>query len=251
MQAELILFIIIFVYGIVLGSFMNVLIYRIPLKENIATNRSHCMRCGRQIKWYDLIPLASYIILRGKCRYCGEKISFQYPLVEAINGIGYVVIFAVNGFNLLSILFCLMYSVLIVISVIDWRTYEIPYSMLISMGVIGVLRLVVDRANIAEHLIGFFAVSAFLYAVFWISNGKWIGGGDIYLMAAAGLFLGWKNIILALALGCILGSMIHLILMRVCNKGRMLAFGPYLSAGIVISMLYGTQMIEWYLGLFF
>jgi len=247
MQPEIILFVIIFLYGIVLGSFLNVLIYRLPLKENIVTNRSHCMRCGKQIQWYDLVPLVSYIILRGKCRNCGDEISVQYPLIEAMNGVGYVLIFTVSGFTLLSILNCFLFSILIVIAVIDWRTFEIPFSLNISIGVLAVLRIIMDISNLLDALIGFCVISGFLMIIFFITKGNGIGGGDIKLMAAAGLYLGWKNIMLAFVVGCILGAIIHLILMKVYNKNHMLAFGPYLSAGIFITILYGDKIIAWYL----
>lgn len=256
MQAETILFIgiyfLVFVYGIVLGSFMNVLIYRIPLKENIATNRSHCMTCGAQIKWYDLIPLVSYlVVLRGKCRNCGAKISIQYPSIEALNGIGYVLIFMVNGISLPSILYCLLFSVLVVLSVIDWRTYEIPISLNICILVLGVVRVCMDLSNLLEYLIGFCAVSIPLAILYYVTKGRGIGGGDVKLMAAAGLFLGWKKILLALVLGSIIGSIIHIVLMKACKRDRVLAFGPYLSAGIFIAMLFGDRIIGWYLSLFF
>lgn len=246
------IYFLVFLYGIILGSFMNVLIYRIPLKENIATHRSHCMTCGAKIEWYDLIPLVSYIfVLHGKCRKCGAKISIQYPLIEALNGTGYVLIFALNGFSYESILYCLLFSVLTVIAVIDWRTYEIPASLNICILVLAVVRVCLDLSNIRSYIIGFFAVSVILAAIYYATKGRGIGGGDVKLMAVAGLFLGWKKILLALALGSIIGSIIHIVLMKTCNKDRVLAFGPYLSAGIVIAMLFGDQMIAWYLGLFF
>lgn len=253
MQVETYLFIlmliIVFVYGIVIGSFLNVLIYRIPLKENIATNRSHCMTCGEKIKWYDLIPLVSYICLGGKCRHCGSKISKQYPLVEAINGCGYVWIFAINGLSWLSILYSLVFSILIVISVIDWRYYEIPPALNLAIGVLGAVRAIYDYKNLLDYLIGFCVISGFLLILFLLTKGRGIGGGDIKLMAAAGLFLGWKNIILAFVIGTVLGAVIHVTLMKVKGKERVLAFGPYLSAGIFIAMLYGNSIISWYLSL--
>ena len=107
---ELILYLPIFLYGIVIGSFLNVCIYRIPLGESIAKERSHCMTCGYQLRWYDLVPLFSWLALRGKCRKCKTPISPQYPIIEGINGVLYVLIFAVNGFSLVSVLYCLMAS---------------------------------------------------------------------------------------------------------------------------------------------
>lgn len=245
----IIIYAVIFLYGIVIGSFLNVCIYRIPKKENIATERSHCMSCGTQLKWYDLVPLFSWLFLRGKCRYCGKKISIQYPLIEFINGVGYVWIFAVNGFNFVSILFCLCVSALLALSVIDLRTFEIPVVFNIFILVLGVIRVIYDFDNILNYLIGMVAVSGFLFICFLVTGGRGIGGGDIKLMAAAGLLLGWQSIVIALFAGCILGSVIHITLMIISKKDRMLAFGPYLSIGIFIAMMYGKPLMDWYIGI--
>ena len=253
MQYLVPLYIIIFLYGTVFGSFLNVLIYRLPLKENIATESSHCMKCGERIKWYDLVPLISYIFLGGRCRHCKSKISVQYPVIEATNGIGYVLIFLINGINLVSILMCFAFSIFIVISVIDWRTYEIPFCLNVSIGVLALIRIVLDYGNLLEYLIGFCAVSGFmlicLYAGRAIKGVDAFGGGDIKLMAFAGLFIGWKCIILAFMIGCILGAVIHTIRMKVQGENSLLAFGPYLCAGLTIAMLFGSTIINWYISL--
>ena len=102
MQLETFLIIVITIYGVIIGSFLNVCIYRIPKNESIIVNRSHCMNCGKQIKWYDLVPIVSYLILGGKCRYCKTKLSIQYPLVEFVNGLGYALILISNGVNIKS-----------------------------------------------------------------------------------------------------------------------------------------------------
>ena len=117
-QLTIFLYIVIFLHGIVIGSFLNVLIFRIPKKENIVQS-SHCMNCGRKLGWRDMVPVFSYIILRGRCRQCGARISIQYPLIEALNGVLYVVVFMAGGFTFSSVLYCLMTSALIVIAVID------------------------------------------------------------------------------------------------------------------------------------
>ena len=212
------------------------------------------MTCGEKIQWYDLIPLVSYIILGGKCRHCKAKISPQYPIIEATNGIAYVIIFIVNGFNPLSILMCFAFSIFLVISVIDWRTFEIPFSLNVAIGVLAVIRIILDHKNLLDYLIGFCIISGFMLICLYIGRAiKGIdafGGGDIKLMAAAGLLLGWKLIILAFVMGCIAGSVVHLFRMKVCGAGRMLALGPYLSVGIFIAALWGNGMIDWYLGLF-
>lgn len=244
------IYVIIFLYGLCIGSFLNVCIYRIPLKESVAKSRSHCMSCGNQLKWYDLVPLFSYLFLRGKCRKCKAKISVQYPIVETLNGLGYVFIFWVNDINLTSILYSLCFSALIVLTVIDWRTFEIPFGINIFIFILGVIETIADYHHIVNHLLGFISVSGFLYILVLATKGRAMGGGDVKLMAAAGLLIGVGNIILSLILGCIFGSVIHIARMRVQKKDHRLAFGPYLSAGIFIAMLFGNDLIQWYFSLF-
>ena len=242
----------IFVFGIVIGSFLNVLIYRIPRHENIAVVRSHCMQCGYQLKWYDLFPIFSYLFLRGKCRKCKAKISVQYPLVEALNGILYVVVFVfmyqqTTDSLLCCVLYCMLGSALLALSVIDFRTYEIPVGFNLFIGLLGVARIVTDYENWLQYVIGGVSVSLFLLLLFVLSNGRAIGGGDVKLMAACGLLLGWKSIILAFCIGCLLRGIIHPIRMKIAGEGRVLAMGPYLSIGVMIAALFGTQLINQYL----
>lgn len=251
---QMMLLITVFIYGIVIGSFLNVCIYRIPAGESIVRVRSHCTGCNYQLQWFDLIPLVSWLCYKGRCRKCGRKISVQYPLIEFFNGILYVLIFVMNGYGsvralLLSVLYCLMTSALLALSVIDWRTYEIPFGFNVFLFVLGLIRVGLDTANWLEYVIGFFAVSAFLEVLYWLSGGKAIGGGDIRLMAACGLILGWKNIVLAFVLGCIIGSVIHLFRMKVSGAQHVLAMGPYLSVGILLAALWGDGMIQGYLNM--
>ncbi|MCR5205850.1 MAG: prepilin peptidase [Lachnospiraceae bacterium] len=302
-----IIYIFIFIFGIIVGSFLNVCILRIPLKETIVSKRSHCMSCGHQLAWYDLFPLFSYLFLRGKCRYCKAKISKQYPIVEGFNGIVAVLCFAISGFSaytlkniytivwytddrfvwdwaatvyediIVVILSSILCSVLIVITVIDWRTFEIPLGANVTIFVLGVVRVVslmltdsryykmkcvvldkvptfLEKVNAngrwLEYFIGFFAVSVPLAIIYYASKGKAMGGGDVKLMAAAGLFLGWKLAIVALIAGCLYGSIIHIIRMKVSDEGKQLAMGPYLSAGIITALWFGDTIVKWY-GSFF
>lgn len=247
MLPAIMLYIIIFLYGIVIGSFLNVCIFRIPKQENIVKIRSHCMNCGYQLKWYDLVPVFSYLCLGGKCRSCKQKISVQYPLIELLNGVLYCTVFAVYGLSVEALLYALLTSALIALSVIDFRTYEIPVGINIFILTLGLIRIVTDYADWLDYAVGFFIVSGFLYIVHLVTKGRGIGGGDIKLMAAAGLLLGWKLILLAFVLGCIIGSVVHVARMKISGQGHMLAFGPYLSVGILISALVGDQMLAWYL----
>lgn len=303
---SVIFYIVIFIYGVVVGSFLNVCILRTPLKESIVTKRSHCMSCGHQLAWYDLFPLFSYLFLGGKCRYCGAKISKQYPIIEALNGVMAVLCFMFGGFfphtienvsdwvalanggevldwampwylNGCLLLNCFVVSALIVITLVDWRTFEIPIGANIFIGAVGLVKLVLTmlvdtryyniqaeiegfepsfwqslNANGAwkEYVIGFFAVSIFLLLIYWLSKGGAMGGGDVKLMAVAGLFLGWKLIIVALILGCLYGSVIHIARMKISKQGHRLAMGPYLAAGIVSAMWFGQAIVDWYSGFF-
>ncbi len=259
---EIMIYLMVFIFGILIGSFLNVCIYRIPKKENIAVGRSHCMNCKTDLKWYELVPVFSYIILRGKCRTCKSKISIQYPIIEALNGILYLAVFYIYGsysmdIILLNIIYCLAISTLIVISVIDFRTYTIVNALNLYILLWGILATIVifigsgmDVGVLVEHVIGFFSISLLLAIVFYATKGRGIGGGDVKLMAGAGLLLGWKVTLFTFLLGCILASIIHLSMMRFAKSGRMLAFGPYLSASIIIGILYGNRIVDWYIANF-
>lgn len=249
MSIPFILYIPIFLFGIVIGSFLNVCIYRIPKHEDIVKTRSHCMSCGYQLKWYDLVPVFSFLCLRGKCRKCGTKLSVQYPLVETANGILYVLITWIHGMTITALLYCLLISALIVISVIDFRTLEIPIGLNIFILILGIARVATDFQNVWDYVIGFLAVSLVLAVLYYATKGTAIGGGDVKLMAVCGLVLGWKLIVLSFFVGCILGSVIHVIRMKAFGADRVLAMGPYLSLGVLVSVLCGNPLLQWYLGL--
>ena len=222
------------------------LILRIPEKEDFVARRSHCMNCGYQLAWYDMIPVFSYLFLKGKCRKCGQPISKQYPIIEALNAVLYFVVFYVNGITFQSSIYCFVTSALLVISVIDFRTFEIPLGLTIFIGVMGIVCAAMDYKHISLYIIGMCSVGLFLEILFILSNGNWIGGGDATLMMAAGLVVGWKKIIVAFFLACILGAVIHSIRMKVSDEDHVLALGPYLAMGIYIVMIWGDKLINWY-----
>lgn len=236
-------------YGIVIGSFLNVVILRLPIKESITLKRSHCMTCGHTLSWYELIPLFSYLFLGGKCRHCKAHISVQYPIIEGLNGILYVCIFLAKGITIETFLYCLCASALLALSVIDWRTQEIPLGFNLFILTLGLVRLFTDFGNWSQYVIGLFAVSGFLFLLSVITKGRGIGYGDMKLMAATGLLMGWKLNLIAFIMACIIGSVVHLIRMAVKKVGRTLAFGPYLSMGLFIAMIWGEQLVSWYLSM--
>lgn len=236
--------------GLCVGSFCNVLIFRLPKGEEFVRTPSHCMTCGHRLRWYELIPVASWLLQGGKCRSCGEKLSAQYPIVEALNGGAWLLAaWLFRGDVVRAVLYSALFSLLTVVAVIDWRTFEIPNGLNLAIFLLGVVQLVADRRNWALYLIGMCSVSLLFLLLWFITHGNGLGMGDVKLMAAAGLLLGWPRILLAMILGSVSGAIIHTIRMR-RGAGRKLAFGPYLSAGIWVAALFGERLIGAYLGLF-
>lgn len=244
----------IFLLGITFGSVLNLVICWIPGKEkSIEALHLHCVSCGNAINWRANLPVRPKVVRKGRCM-CGESYTMLFPIVELLNGVCYVIIFMANGYNLQSGIYALMTSVLIVLSVVDEQTYEIPIECNYCLAGMGILLCCVeffakqpyDYHVFINHGIGFLCVSLFTYLLFRVSGGRAIGGGDVKLMATAGLILGWKNIIIAFFVGCILASVIHICRMKFSNKEHMLAMGPYLSMGIFIAALWGESFLQWY-----
>lgn len=235
---------IIFFMGNTIGSFLNVLAYRIPIKESIVKGRSHCTSCGKQILNRDLIPVLSWLFLRGKCRFCGEKISPRYMIIELICGLSYLGAFLVLGFTVRLAFAAVLFPTLIVLSLWDIDRKEIPYTCSIIIAVLGLLSFLVRDMPWYEHLIGAvvvalpFAILCFLGAM---------GGGDVQLMAAAGLLLGW-SVVPAAMIGIILGAIVGIII-KVKTKLNIICFGPFLSLGIAAGWLWGNDIITAYLSL--
>lgn len=250
MEYAILVYPLVFLYGILVGSFLNVCIYRIPKHESIVTVPSHCMSCGYGLKWYDLVPVFSWLCLRGRCRKCKAPISVQYPLIEAANGMLWLLIIFLRGLNVEGILYCLLASALLVLSIIDFRTYEIPFGINVFIAVLGLVRLFTDLKHWYLYVVGFFLVSGIFLLVLWVTKGKGIGGGDVKLMAAAGLLLGAPKIFLAMLIGCLLAVVVHPLRMKLSGEGHSLAFGPYLAAGILVSALAGEPVIAWYLSFY-
>ena len=247
---DLPIIIMIFLLGLCVGSFCNVLIYRLPRGEEFVRTPSHCMSCGHGLKWYELIPVLSWIAQGGKCRKCGVKLSAQYPIVEALNGIMWLLTGILFRGDWVTVsLYCGLFSLLMVLSVIDWRTFIIPNGINLAIFLLGVVRLVTDLENWLLYLIGMLAVSLVFLLLHVLTAGNGLGMGDVKLVAAAGLLLGWQKMLLAVLVGSLGGAIIHSVRMK-HGADRKLAFGPYLAAGIWLSALVGQPLISAYLSLF-
>lgn len=247
---DILIYVMITLVGLCVGSFLNVLIYRIPKGEEFVKTPSHCMSCGRNLKWYENIPVFSWLIQGGKCRGCGVKLSKQYPIVEALNGVMWLLTAIIYKGDWLTVaLYCGLFSMLLTLSVIDWRTFTIPNGINLVIFILGLVRLVTDLDHWLLYLIGMLSVSLVFLLLYFLTGGNGLGMGDIKLVGAAGLLLGWQNMLLAVLVGSVSGAVIHSIRMR-GGEGHKLAFGPYLAAGIWLAALAGGPIISAYLGLF-
>lgn len=238
------------VFGLCVGSFLNVLIYRIPKGEEFVKTPSHCMTCGHNLSWYENIPLISWLLQVGKCRACGVKLSAQYPVVEALNGAMWLLTGLLYRGDWLTVgLYCVLFSMLLVLSVIDWRTFTIPNGINLVIFLLGVVRLITDLDHWVSYVIGLVSVSLVFLLMHLATHGNGLGMGDVKLVAGAGLLLGWSSMLLAVVIGSLSGAIIHSVRMR-RGADRKLAFGPYLAAGIWIAALGGQQIVDAYFGLF-
>lgn len=257
------------VLGLVLGSFINVVIFRINKEQNFILGRSHCMHCKNKLKILDLIPVFSFLFLKGRCRYCNKKISIQYPLIELSTSILLVFTYlnldlirnnlaAFSKINPTLFYFYMSFLVMIllIIFVYDLRYYLIPDGVVITGFLLSIVLIFysyfcVFRFVILDNALGLLIFSGFFAIQHYISGGKWVGWGDVNLGLLLGLVLGLKLTILSLMIAYVAGAIISLILIALKLKTRkdIIPFGPFLIAASFLSFFYGNQMIGWYLSI--
>ena len=247
-----------FILGTILGSFSNVLIFRIPRKESVVRPWSHCPECLKPIAPWDNIPLVSFLLLRGHCRQCGAPISLRYPLVEGVSGVIYVLLFARYGWQAAFFVYAAFASALVVIAAIDLKHYIIPHAITypgITVGLVGsVLVLPVPFKSAA---LGAAIGVGFLYVVAVVSllllRREGMGGGDIALAGMIGAFLGWQALLVALMVAMVTGSAVGIVLVTLGKRGRrdLVPFGPFLAFGALATLLYGDLILAWYLSLLY
>ena len=244
--------IIIFAFGVIIGSFCNVVIYRLPQGKSIVTPASQCRSCGGSIRPWDNIPLLSYFLLRGRCRFCNEPISARYPAVECISGVLFVLLYLKFGLSMTFIVYGLLTLALLIVALIDLDHKIIPNiitlpGMVVGLGLsIGVLPIT-PLASLSGLIVG----GAIFYIIALISKGG-MGGGDIKLIAMIGTFLGLQGGMFTIFASALLGSIVGLMLILLGKKGRKdrVPFGPFLSCGAILFMFSGDDLIQWYLNLF-
>lgn len=256
---KLMVYTIVFLFGICIGSFLNVVIIRVPLGESLTKRSSHCMTCGTKIRVVDLIPVFSWLALRGKCHTCGSKISPRYPIVESLTGLLYVLTFFVLDINAKAIITCLLMTVLIVIAFIDWDTMEIDLVHVAVILLLAVpLAILTDDVSLKSRIIGAFVISVPFFIIGEVSrffirkkfgeDFRAIELGDTFLMFAAGAFLGTQAVIVSAFIGIISAAFIGFIYKKVKGESKF-AFGPFLSIGIAAAALWGDKIAQWYLSL--
>lgn len=241
----------ILILGLVIGSFLNVCIYRIQREESIIFPPSHCISCGYNLRVVDLIPLISYVCLKGKCRRCSEDISIKYPIVELINGVMYVVLFLKFGLSYTFIFSAVFFSLLLVISLIDLESKEVYLSTIIWGLIVSILCIVVSyfifNGTIINNVLGGIIGYGTIILIVILTGG--MGEGDAEIAGICGLFLGIQGILLALFIAIITGGIIAsiILLLKLKDKKSEIAFGPYIALGTIISILYGTEIMKFYL----
>lgn len=249
------------VFGLVIGSFLNVCIYRLPQGLSVVVPRSHCPQCGRFIHWYENIPVLSYLMLGGRCHHCRKHISLRYPLVEGLTGL--LSFLAMWKFGLgpaYGLYFLCLIAPLIVVAFIDLDHRMIPDFISLPGIAAGMLTtlLVNDlplTAALLRSLWGILAGGGSLFLISWVyeklRHQEGIGGGDVKLAAMLGAFFGWKGVFVILLLSSLLGSITGILLMIVLRKGLKLAipYGPFLAGGALVHLFVGPELIQWYLGL--
>ena len=243
-----------FIFGLILGSFLNVCIYRVPLHQSIVFPVSHCCSCKKPIAFYDNIPLVSFFVLRGACRHCKAAISYQYPIVEFLTGLlslACMIKWGIGFSYAVSLAFC---SALIVVTFIDLQHQIIPDVISLPGIICGLLlSLIIPSLSFLDSLLGAALGGGSLLIVagayYLLTRQEGMGLGDVKLLAMMGAFLGWRSILFIIMLGSFTGALVGVVLMIKKKKDRRYAipFGPFLSLGAVSYLLYGQHIIDWYI----
>ena len=240
-------------FGALVGSFLNVCIYRLPRQESIAWPGSHCPSCSHPIAWYDNIPILSYLALAGRCRHCTVHIPFRYPLVEILNALGYMGLLWVFGPSWAAAAYGLLYSALLVVAGTDLSHKIIPNAVTFPGIIVGlVCATTVLPLGLLNSLLGILVGGGLLWLLAWSSpylfGKEGMGGGDIKLLAMIGAFLGWKPALMTIMLGSLLGSLVGvtLIAAQVIKREDYIPFGPFLVFGALVALFFGQSILDWY-----
>ncbi len=245
--------IVVFLFGALVGSFLNVCIHRLPREESVAWPGSHCPECRRPIAPYDNIPLLSYLLLGGRCRSCRAPIPLRYPLVEMANAFGWVAIVAYFGWGWEAAAYAAFYSALLVITGTDLSHTIIPDSVTLPGIVVGVISAAtILPVGLMNSLLGVLIGGGLLWGLAVVSpylfGKEGMGGGDIKLLGMVGAFLGWRPALLTIMIGALVGSVLglSLIAFKILRRDEYIPFGPFLALGALISLFFHQHILDWY-----
>jgi len=247
--------VLIFILGLIVGSFSNVCIYRIPRNESIIYPASHCPKCRSRIQPFDNIPLLSFILLKGRCRNCKTKISIQYPMVELLTGLIYLIIYLIYGLSVQTLIYIILSSALIIIAFIDLNQQILPDVISLPGIMVGfILSFFVPYISFINSALGVLVGGGIILVIGLagsvIFKKEAMGGGDVKLAAMIGAFLGWRYIIISLFLGFLLGALVGIILIlsKIKSREDTVPFGPFIVLGSFITLLWGEKIISCYIG---
>ncbi len=243
-----------FIIGSIVGSFLNVCIYRIPAEKSIVSPPSSCPQCGHRIRWFQNIPIISYLFLGGKCASCKVKISLRYPAIEALTGLLFVLVLYFFGFSLATLVYWLFVAMLVVITFIDLDHQIIPDVISLPGIAVGfVCSFLIPWLSWLDSLLGIIAGGGVLLSIAWLyallAKRDGMGGGDIKLLGMLGAFLGWKAVFPIIFISSLVGSVVGIPLMLLQKKDSKFAipFGPFLALAAMVYLFWGQQLVGWYL----
>jgi leader peptidase (prepilin peptidase)/N-methyltransferase len=243
------------VLGLAVGSFLNVVIYRLPRGESLASPPSRCPKCGKRLSWFDNIPVVSWLVLAGKCRRCGAPISIQYPIVEAITAVAAVVVVLTTPVGVVLASRLVLTAILITLFVIDLELQILPNVITLPGIVVGFLFSLAGPPGPLASVVGILLGAGVLYGIaaayYLVRREEGMGMGDVKMLAMIGAFLGWRAVLLTLILSSFVGAIVGVALMTTKNEGLKYAlpFGTFLALAAFAAMLFGEPLIDWYLGL--
>lgn len=249
-------FILVALFGLVIGSFLNVCIYRLPRDQSVVWPASRCTTCGRALSWYENVPVLSYLVLRGNCRTCGQHISVMYPIIEAVTAVTFVAVFAVFGFSWLLPIRLVFAAAMIVLFVIDLQHQILPNEITLPGIAVGLAASAVAPPGIRDAAIGAVAGGGILWLIAWgyerLRKVDGLGFGDVKMLAMIGAFLGWKLMLLTLVAASLTGSLCAVALMAAGRAGfqSKLPLGTFLALAAVPVSLGGDAVVAWYVGLY-
>jgi leader peptidase (prepilin peptidase)/N-methyltransferase len=243
------MYLVVFFFGLIIGSFLNVCIYRLPRKESLILPPSHCPHCRTRLMARDLVPLFSYLWLKGRCRYCGAVIYWRYPLVELLTGTIFVALYCFFGPNFLLLKYLFLACLLIIVTFIDLEYCLIPDRLNLVMLAGGILFSLITRDLLVASLLWGAVIPAAMLAILAVISRGGMGGGDVKLAAATGFFLGWPGNGVALLLACLLAGATGSIFLFFKWKKRKdaIPFAPFFTVGIFLHIFWGEPLLKWYL----